>query len=709
MLDIDVLIVTYESAGMIAGALDSVRGCRRVQSTVVVDNASDDGSADRARAAGATQVIENAVNLGFAAAVNRGLAACDAPYVLLLNPDARIDPPSLDALAGALEDDANAAMAGPVLIGTDGRLELGARRFSTVLNRLLWHLPLIWRPQLSTPDYKDAARLAASPASLPVDYLWGAALLVRRTFLADIGGLDERFFLYSEDEDLGRRARALGLRVLLVPRARAVHAGGESTPDRALSLARVISANALLLEKWEGHSAALVFRQGIGPVLTAREFLLWAMGRDIEADSIRRTHRLLRPGARIWPADDEAQTAVPRVTQDGSMSLALGYIGGTCRLAARVALTGVMRAGRAGGTLGASATSARAHGNDPFQRSIRPRDEETETDDSLVSVILPVYNAATTGQAYLRAALESVAAQDDGAMELVVVDDGSTDETAELVSDLLARWPGLSARVVRKANGGQSSARNAGARESRGSWLAFLDQDDMWTEDHLRTVRPYLEGDVDLVYTDADTVDEKGTTRDVRIHHSLGRGGGHPKKRAEDAIFQNVFVMPGVMTIRHDFFDALNGFDEDLAGYEDDDLFVRSLAAGRLRYVPASTLLWRIHPTSASHTQRMVESGLRYWRKLMDRFATGEGSTVIARQLTLRFTRIFLSDASRQLLAGDPLYERNLEAAETLMRHLGVVDRAAFAATRWGWRRTSFPARCARSWYLNGLREASRF
>ena len=164
-------------------------------------------------------------------------------------------------------------------------------------------------------------------------------------------------------------------------------------------------------------------------------------------------------------------------------------------------------------------------------------------------------------------------------------------------------------------------------------------------------------------------------------------------------IFQNVFVMPGVMTIRHDFFDALNGFDEDLAGYEDDDLFVRSLAAGRLRYVPAATLLWRIHSTSASHTERMVESGLRYWRKLMDRFATGEESTVMARRITLRFTRIFLSDASRQLLAGDPLYKRNLEAAETLMRHLGVVDRAAFAATRWGWRRTSFAARCARSWY----------
>ena len=68
-----------------------------------------------------------------------------------------------------------------------------------------------------------------------MDYLWGAALLMRRRFLDQIGGLDERFFLYSEDEDLGRQARARGYRALLVPRARARHIGGASTPDEAIA------------------------------------------------------------------------------------------------------------------------------------------------------------------------------------------------------------------------------------------------------------------------------------------------------------------------------------------------------------------------------------------------------------------------------------------------------------------------------------------
>ena len=320
------------------------------------------------------------------------------PYVLLLNPDARIDPPSLDALATALDDDANAVMAGPVLIGTDGRLELGARRFSTVLNRLLWHLPLIWRPQLSTPDYKDAARLADSPVSLPVDYLWGAALLVRRTFLTDIGGLDERFFLYSEDEDLGRRARERGLRVLLVPRARAVHVGGASTPDRALSLARVIAANALLLEKWEGPGAAFVYRRAIGPVLAARAFLLYAMGRDIEADSIRRTHRLLRLGARIWPADDERASGSPkrhpgRLRQPGAR-LRREHVPPCCSRGAHGGHA--HQAGPAGHWAHRRPRPVRT-ATIRFSGRSGHSGEETETDDSLVSVILPVYNAATTG------------------------------------------------------------------------------------------------------------------------------------------------------------------------------------------------------------------------------------------------------------------------------------------------------------------------
>jgi len=704
--DVDVVIVTYQSAASVAGALAGVEGCGRIRSTVVVDNASPDDSAERSRAAGADVVIENADNLGFAAAVNRALAASEAPYVLLLNPDAQIDPGSLEALADALDDDPRAVIAAPVLVGEDGRIEIGARRFSTVTNRLLWHLPMPWRPEWATPEYAAAGRMRAA-APQPVDYVWGAALLARRAFLDDIGGLDKRFFLYSEDEDLGRQARVHGRTVLLVPRARAHHAGGASTPDRALALARIIAANALLLEKWEGPSAAYVYRRLIGPVLAARSFLLRAARRDVEAELAHRAGRLLRD-RRAGPAViRKAKPTVSDAACPGLSAQALGYAIGTVRLAARVSLAPAISGPQDPRSSGTSQAPGIRLGHARSDVAPGTIGDAITEDTPLVSVILPVHDAASGDASYLSAALASVAAQGDPCMELIVVDDGSTDDTSRLVETFLDRHAELPARLVHKPNGGQSSARNWGARASRGAWLAFLDQDDVWTDDHLSVVRPYLKTGVDVVYTDADTIDEAGRPRDVRIHQSLGLGGGHPKECVQEAIYENAFVMPGVMTVRRDFFDAVGGFDEGLAGYEDDDLFVRCLESGRLSYVPTSTLRWRIHPASASHTQRMVDSGLLYWRKLMDRYATGEDAAVIARRLSLRFARIFLSDASRQLVAGSMLFERNLEAAEQVMPYLGRVDRAAFAATRWGWRSTSFPARCARSWFLNGLGEAT--
>jgi glycosyltransferase involved in cell wall biosynthesis len=259
---------------------------------------------------------------------------------------------------------------------------------------------------------------------------------------------------------------------------------------------------------------------------------------------------------------------------------------------------------------------------------------------------------------------------------------------------------------VYKPNGGQSSARNFGAALARAPWLGFLDQDDEWTGDHLRTVLPHLVDAVDVVYTDADTIDEAGRLKDSGIHRNLGLGGGHPKASLDDTLFQDVFVMPGVTTIRRAFFEALGGFDERLSGYEDDDLFLRCLECGRLRYLPVSTLRWRIHDESASHSDRMIVSGLRYWEKLAARYATDERASSVDRRLALRFLRVFLSYASLQLAAGDPLFERNLAAADRLLPHLGAVDQAAYCVTRWAWRRKSFAARCARSWFLNGLASA---
>ena len=716
---IDVIIVTYNSAATVTTALDFVLSSPRVHGTVVIDNASGDSSAEVASSAGAQTVLRNPANAGFAAAVNAGFAHCSGDYVLLLNPDAAIEPRSLELLAVALDETPAAVMAGPVLVADDGRLDLGARHFSTAAGRLLWHLPLPRRPPWATPEYAGSSAIMASPSSLPVDYLWGAALLVRRRFLDDIGGLDERFFLYSEDEDLGREARARGYVSLLVPSARARHQGGASTPDAALALARVIAANALLLEKWEGRRVARLYRRGIGPILGMRAVVLSAAGRRAEADLAERTRKVLRtPHALGTPHSLQqagSPACAPRVATPGTQGAAgqaLGYAAGTCRLAARVVAKAVCSLlDRASSTDSDALEELEGRVLSSLEptgaASVRNAETIAVAGEPLVSVILPVYNAASINPAYLWAALESVAAQGGVPLELIVVNDGSTDETSELVAAFFHTHPRLSGRLLDKPNGGQSSARNYGAATSRGAWLGFLDQDDLWTSGHMRAVLPHLTAEVDVAYTDADTIDEGGRVKDVGIHRNLGLGGGHPKTCLEDAMFQDVFVMPGVTTIRREFFQTIGGFDERLSGYEDDDLFLRCLETGRLRYVPVSTLLWRIHTGSASNSDRMIVSGLRYCRKLMDRYAVGGQLSPTDRLLALRFLRVFLSHASLQLLSDNPLFERNLAAAEWLLPHVGAVDRAAFATTRWAWRRKSFAARCARSWFLNGLQSAA--
>jgi glycosyltransferase involved in cell wall biosynthesis len=325
----------------------------------------------------------------------------------------------------------------------------------------------------------------------------------------------------------------------------------------------------------------------------------------------------------------------------------------------------------------------------------------------LVSVVIPVYNAERCDRRYLAEALESVANQTFRHFEMIVVDDGSTDRTAELVEQFIATHTDIPIRLKRKKNEGQSSARNLGAQIAAGEWLAFLDQDDIWLPDRLMTVVPNLNEDVDLIYTDADTIDENGEIDRVSIHGRHGFGGKQPKTRVEEALFEDVYVMPGVTTVRREFFARIGGFDEHLSGYEDDDFFVRALQVGHIGYVAVPTLKWRIYSGSYSRSHRMIDSRYYYWRKLLREQADNGHDQATAQRLTRRFLAQFLSQCSLQLQEGDPLAADNLKAALELLPFAGPVERAAFSLVRRAWNSRGRAAFYARIWFLRGLESAT--
>ena len=293
---IDVLIVTYNSAATIAQAITSVRDSPDVNRIIVVDNASSDDSAYVCRNLTADVVIESGTNRGFAAGVNLALGEADSPYVLLLNPDATIEPDMLHGLLTRLREDETAALAAPVLHGSDGSICYGARRFSTVTNRVSLQIPLL-RKLTRGPEYREADLFGDAGGQVRVDYLWGAVLLVDRAFLVEAGGLDERYFMYSEDEDIARTAVSRGRSSLLVTSAVAGHVGAVSSAGRRdIILARQMEANRILLGKWHGDWSARAYLAGMRLAFFLQAIVAAARGRREDAHSLMRLSRGAREG-----------------------------------------------------------------------------------------------------------------------------------------------------------------------------------------------------------------------------------------------------------------------------------------------------------------------------------------------------------------------------------------------------------------------------
>jgi N-acetylglucosaminyl-diphospho-decaprenol L-rhamnosyltransferase len=272
-MDLAIVTVSYNTRDLLADCLDSaLHGLQQsglAGEVWVVDNASSDGSADMVEQRyPAVHLIAHDQNAGFAAGNNLALRemgfghrAGSPPHspsprhVLFLNPDTRVLEDALGVMVCFLDETPQAGAAGAQLVHRDGSLQHSAFAFPGLAQIALDFFPLHPRLLDSRLNGRYPRRLYAAGQPFAVDHPLGAALMVRGETLAQVGGFDERFFMYCEEIDLCRRIRSAGWEIYCVPRAKIVHLVAQSTRQfRDRMFVALWRSRFLMFEKHEGSA-----------------------------------------------------------------------------------------------------------------------------------------------------------------------------------------------------------------------------------------------------------------------------------------------------------------------------------------------------------------------------------------------------------------------------------------------------------------------
>jgi len=276
-----IVVVSYNTRDLLLECLASVVGSTQGRSTqlVIVDNSSEDGSYEAIREAYPhATAIRNSTNLGFGAACNQGFKATDAPFILLLNSDARLTAQAFHALCDCLEQNERCGAAGCKLIDAAGAEVINTRNFLTPLNQA-FELTGI-EVGLGSLQRTRPPKLDRNLADCSVDWIDGACLMLRRAALDEAGFFDERFFMYSEDEDLCFRLRKRGWLVCFCGAGTAVHHGAASTRLNKIDMLRHFYLSQMLfLLKHHGPGSAFLFAAVMRIVLVLKRLLLRAGSR----------------------------------------------------------------------------------------------------------------------------------------------------------------------------------------------------------------------------------------------------------------------------------------------------------------------------------------------------------------------------------------------------------------------------------------------
>jgi glycosyltransferase involved in cell wall biosynthesis len=229
--------------------------------------------------------------------------------------------------------------------------------------------------------------------------------------------------------------------------------------------------------------------------------------------------------------------------------------------------------------------------------------------DGTISVVIPTYNCA----ALLPNAIRSAYAQTLAPAEVVVVDDGCTDNTADVVESLAPSLPD-NFTYIRQANGGEAAARNRGVSVARGTLVAFLDQDDVWLPDKLERQAPLFQTVTAPALTFTAYTRVSGATREL----VSVRGWQSSREYVLRQLMQGCCITPSTVIVRKDVLDAVGPFNESFWLGNDWDMWIRIAMAGYpIEYLPVALTDYLWHENNMSRDQRKIaDAALRIFPAL---------------------------------------------------------------------------------------------
>jgi glycosyltransferase involved in cell wall biosynthesis len=274
---------------------------------------------------------------------------------------------------------------------------------------------------------------------------------------------------------------------------------------------------------------------------------------------------------------------------------------------------------------------------------------------------MPAYNT----EQYIGESIQSVLDQTYTNWELLVVDDGSTDQTAEIVHAFAAKDGRV--QYLSQQNGRQAKARNTGIQNSSGSLLAFLDSDDLWLPEKLQLqLQAMVATSVDVVYSNGFVIYEPGATPG-QTEFPIVAGPTEGRKMFDLLLLLNFIPVQSVV-LRKEVFDKAGPFDESLEyhGCEDYDLWLRVAARGASFHGMSEKLIkYRRHPTATTHeNSKVLKPMLRVVARHID------ASTLDDRKKKARLRRLY-----RDLIAA-LIEEGRLPEAREMLSEFAAWDKA---------------------------------